>query len=74
MVRRWLAVWSAWAALAAPAAAIQLQPVATGLSFPVVISNAGDGSGRLFIVEQPGVIRIYDGSQLLPTPFLDITA
>ena len=73
MVRRWLAVWSAWAALAAPAAAIQLQPVATGLSFPVVISNAGDGSGRLFIVEQPGVIRIYDGSQLLPTPFLDIT-
>jgi uncharacterized repeat protein (TIGR01451 family) len=75
-VRRWLtagAVWWAWAALAAPAAAIQLQPVATGLSFPVVISNAGDGSGRLFIVEQPGVIRIHDGSQVLPTPFLDIT-
>jgi uncharacterized repeat protein (TIGR01451 family) len=69
---RWLAALAVWAA-AAPAAAIQLQPVAIDLNDPVVISNAGDGSGRLFIVEQPGVIRIYDGNQVLPTPFLDIT-
>jgi uncharacterized repeat protein (TIGR01451 family) len=60
-------------AAGSPAAAIQLQSIATGLSAPVAVANAGDGSGRLFIVEQPGVIRIYDGTQVLPTPFLDIT-
>ena len=42
-------------------------------SHPVAIANAGDGSGRLFIVEQPGRISIYDGSKLLATPFLNIT-
>ncbi len=47
----------------------------TGLSLPVDIVNAGDGSNRLFIVQQRGVIRIYDvtTSTLLATPFLDIT-
>ena len=60
-------------AAASPAAAVQLQSIATGLTSPVAIANAGDGSGRLFFVEQPGVIRIHDGTQVLPTPFLDIT-
>ena len=60
-------------AAASPAGALQLQSVATGLTSPVVIANAHDGSGRLFLVEQPGLIRIYDGTQVLPTPFLDIT-
>ena len=60
-------------AVASPAAAIQLQSIATGIDSPVAIANAGDGSGRLFVVEQPGVIRIHDGTQVLPTPFLDIT-
>ena len=41
-------------------------------SHPVSIAHAGDGSGRLFIVEQPGRIMIYDGTKLLATPFLDI--
>lgn len=47
----------------------------TGLASPVDIVNAGDGSNRLFIVQQRGVIRVYDlnTSTLLPTPFLDIT-
>ncbi|NJL29903.1 MAG: PQQ-dependent sugar dehydrogenase, partial [Thermoanaerobaculia bacterium] len=46
------------------------------LTRPVAIRNAGDGSGRIFIVEQPGTIRIYDitTGTLLATPFLDITA
>src|SRR5262245_45531689 len=43
-------------------------------SNPVAIAHAGDGSGRLFIVEQPGRIMIYNGAQLLATPFLDIHA
>ncbi len=51
---------------------IKLDPVVSGLSSPVYLTHAGDGSGRLFIVEQAGRIRIHDGAQLLPTPFLDI--
>jgi hypothetical protein len=52
---------------------ISLQLVTFGLSSPVAVTNAGDGSNRLFIVEQGGIIKIYNGTQVLPTPFLDIT-
>jgi glucose/arabinose dehydrogenase len=37
------------------------------------LANAGDGSGRLFIVEKQGTIRIFRDGALLSTPFLDIT-
>lgn len=37
------------------------------------VTGAGDGSGRLFIVEQAGRIRIVKDGELLPEPFLDIT-
>lgn len=53
---------------------IQRVPVVTsGLTAPVGATHAGDGSGRLFIVEQVGRIRIWDGTQLLPTPFLSLS-
>jgi glucose/arabinose dehydrogenase len=46
------------------------------LSFnsPVGIVNAGDGSNRLFVVEQAGTIRTFDGvaSATAATTFLDI--
>ena len=48
--------------------------VANGLNNPVAITHAGDGSGRLFITEQVGRIRIHDGNELLAAPFLDISA
>jgi len=48
--------------------------IATELARPVAITNARDGLGRLFITLQRGQIVIYDGSQVLPTPFLDITS
>jgi len=44
----------------------------SGLTLPVQVTNAGDASGRLFIVEQRGRIRIAKGDSLLAQPFLDI--
>jgi glucose/arabinose dehydrogenase len=52
---------------------IALQQVITGLSKPVHLTHAGDRSGRLFIVEQRGSIRVVRGGKLVPTPFLDIS-
>src|SRR5262245_28403287 len=53
--------------------AIQLVQVATGLVDPINVANAGDGSGRLFVVERIGRIRIIDkDGKLLDDPFLDI--
>jgi glucose/arabinose dehydrogenase len=51
---------------------VQLVPIATGLLKPVGITHAGDGSGRVFITLQDGRIIIWNGTQVLPTPFLDI--
>jgi glucose/arabinose dehydrogenase len=54
---------------------IGYQPVITGLDQPMeVVTAPGDATGRLFIVEKPGVIRVYAGGTLLPTPFLDISS
>ena len=50
------------------------QVVASGLILPVQATHAGDGSGRLFIVEQTGKIRILKNGVLLGTPFLDLTS
>lgn len=44
-----------------------------GLSLPVEVLNANDGSNRLFIVEQDGLIKIHNGTSVLPTPFLNLT-
>jgi glucose/arabinose dehydrogenase len=62
--------------LAAPgasgAAAVALTPVVSGLSSPVQVANAGDGSNRLFVVEQSGTVRVIKNGALLPTPFISI--
>ena len=46
--------------------------VVGGVIRPVDIVNAGDGSGRLFILQQVGVIRVLQDGQLLAEPFLDL--
>ncbi len=51
---------------------VQVIPVAAGLAQPVLLTHSGDGSGRSFIVEQPGTIRILVDGRLVDTPFLDI--
>ncbi|MEO8082774.1 MAG: PQQ-dependent sugar dehydrogenase [Ardenticatenales bacterium] len=52
---------------------IAFDNVVVGVDIPVDIANAGDGSGRLFVVEKPGRIRVVKGGQLLDKPFLDLT-
>lgn len=47
--------------------------ITSGLSGIVQLTHAGDGSGRLFVVEQEGRIRIIKNGVLSPTAFLDIT-
>ncbi|HLJ74699.1 MAG TPA: PQQ-dependent sugar dehydrogenase [Thermoanaerobaculia bacterium] len=61
------------AAFSAAAQQITLQPIAAGLNLPLGgVVTAGDS--RLFIVEQVGKILIYDGTQVLATPFLDVSS
>jgi glucose/arabinose dehydrogenase len=51
-----------------------LEEVTGGLEMPVFATHAGDGSGRLFVLEKGGSIRVIDASGLLPQPFLNIRA
>jgi len=53
-------------------AAVELRTVATGFSSPLFLTHAGDGSGRRFVVEQEGRIRILASGAVLPAAFLDI--
>jgi len=55
-------------------ATLELIPVVSkGLESPLFLTHAGDGTGQLFIVEQPGTIRIIDQGVLRETPFVDIS-
>ncbi len=47
--------------------------VASGLSAPLYVTHAPGDNTRLFILEQPGRIRLVHNGILLTTPFLDIT-
>ena len=70
-----LATMAAWQATGAAAAAnVRLTRVASGLDSPVYFTSARDGTGRMFIVEQTGRIKILAGGSVLPTPFLDVSS
>jgi glucose/arabinose dehydrogenase len=52
--------------------AVGFERVVDRLDSPLAVVNAGDGSGRLFVAEQTGRIRIVRDGKLLDQPFLDI--
>lgn len=56
-----------------PPPVITLQPFISGLSSPIDFQPSKDGTGRLFVVEQGGTIRIIKGGKLLAKPFLNIS-
>jgi glucose/arabinose dehydrogenase len=51
---------------------INLTLVTEGLTAPVAVMESPDNSGRIFIVDQPGIVYIMKGGQRLQQPFLDI--
>jgi len=56
------------------AVTIVLEPVvSSGLASPVYVTNAHDGSNRLFIVEQGGIIKVLQPGSSTPSNFLNIT-
>ena len=63
-----------WVPCRAGVAEIELTQVVSGLNRPLFLTHADDGSGRIFIVEQGGLIRILEDGSLLGTPFLDISS
>lgn len=52
---------------------IVLQVIADLLDSPVDVTTAGDGTGRIFVVEQGGTVRIVADDRLATEPFLDIS-
>ncbi len=53
---------------------MKLALVASGLNSPIGMVNAGDGSGRLFVNERGGLIRVVEASgRLLAAPFVDLS-
>lgn len=54
---------------------IAVELVAEGLTAPNTLIEPDDGSGRLFVTDQIGQIRVIDSDgTLLPTPLLDISS
>lgn len=51
---------------------VGVQPLANEFAHPIFVTDAGDGTDRLFVVEQPGQIRIIENGAVLETPFLAI--
>jgi glucose/arabinose dehydrogenase len=50
----------------------RLVKVVEGFKAPLYVTSAADGSGRLFMVEQDGLIRIVRDLQILEPPFLNV--
>lgn len=52
---------------------IALDAGISGFRNPVGMATAGDGSGRLFVIEQAGVIKMVKNDEIQTVPFLDIS-
>ena len=57
-----------------PTASFRLQPYLSGLSAPLLLTNAKDGSKRTFVVQQGGIIKVVQPGSNTPTDFLNITS
>src|SRR3954451_8095813 len=80
---RWAGVFVAAIAVTLPGAAcggnaasgassIHLRQIASGLDSPVYVTSTRGEPSRLYVVEQPGVIRVLVNGKVQAQPFLDI--
>jgi glucose/arabinose dehydrogenase len=53
---------------------ISFEPVADGFSQPLLVLGAGDGSGRLFVAEKGGALKVIRNGEVDPELFLDLTS
>jgi glucose/arabinose dehydrogenase len=53
-------------------AELTMRPFASGFDSPVYVTAPRSEPGKLYVVEQPGVIRVLVNGQRRATPFLDI--
>jgi glucose/arabinose dehydrogenase len=60
------------ASSAAPSASPRLVPIARGLESPVLAIQAPGEPSRVYVVEQPGRIRVVERGRVRARPFLDI--
>jgi glucose/arabinose dehydrogenase len=51
----------------------ELVEIVSGLRNPLYATGAGDGSGRVFVMEQPGIIWLLVDDVFQNTPFLDVS-
>jgi len=51
---------------------IELEEISSDFARPVFLTHAGDGLGRLFVVEQEGRVRIIENGEILESPFINI--
>lgn len=52
---------------------IRIEPYIRGINQPVDIAYSPDSTGRMFVLERPGKIRVIKNNQLAGSPFLDLT-
>jgi glucose/arabinose dehydrogenase len=69
-----LAIFGVFFTLTVSAQSIKLQSFLSGLSSPVFITNAGDGTNRLFVVQQGGIIKVVQPGSTTATDFLNISS
>lgn len=56
-----------------PELEVDFDLIADGFNSPVYLTHSGDGSDRLFIVDQVGLVYVIENGFLLSNPFLNIS-
>jgi hypothetical protein len=52
----------------------RLQPFLSGLSSPLYLTHAKDGSGRIFVVQQRGIIKVVDPATRTVSDFINLSS